>query len=126
MDQHKPLFEQIAEQIEQSIIDGSLAAGDKAPSTNELAAFYGINPATAAKGINLLVERGILFKQRGIGMFVASGAYEELLKARRAAFAENYLKPLLSEADRLGISITEITKLAAAITQEGNQNEHGH
>lgn len=126
MDQNKPLFEQIAEQIEQSIIDGSLLPEGKAPSTNELASFHHINPATAAKGINLLVERGILYKQRGIGMFVAPEARKKLLKERREAFAANYLKPLLNEAKRLEISLDELIGLAEAINQEGTQNEHRH
>ena len=74
MDEGRPIFQQIAEQIENSIIDGSLAEEAQVPSTNELAAFHRINPATAAKGINQLVDDGILYKRRGIGMFVSPGA----------------------------------------------------
>lgn len=69
-----PLFVQIAEQIADDIAESSLAEGDRAPSTNELAAFYRINPATAAKGINMLIDDGLLTKRRGLGMFVADGA----------------------------------------------------
>ena len=74
IDDGRPLFVQIAEQIEGSIIDGSLAEEAQVPSTNELAAFHRINPATAAKGVNQLVADGILYKRRGIGMFVHRGA----------------------------------------------------
>ena len=74
IDEGRPLFVQIAESVEDSIVDGSLGDDDRAPSTNELAAFYRINPATAAKGVNMLVDKGILVKRRGIGMFVAPGA----------------------------------------------------
>ncbi|MGN0124013.1 MAG: GntR family transcriptional regulator, partial [Rhodococcus sp. (in: high G+C Gram-positive bacteria)] len=73
-DEGKPLFQQIAELIENSIVDGSLAEESQVPSTNELAAFHRINPATAAKGLNALVADGILYKKRGIGMFVTTGA----------------------------------------------------
>ena len=78
LDEGTPLFVQIAEQLADDIVDGVLAEGARAPSTNELAAFYRINPATAAKGINVLVEDAVLEKRRGIGMFVAPGAQGQL------------------------------------------------
>jgi DNA-binding transcriptional regulator YhcF (GntR family) len=70
LDTDRPIFQQIAEQIEDDIINGMVQEGERIPSTNEFAAHYQINPATAAKGINQLVEKGILFKKRGIVMFV--------------------------------------------------------
>jgi DNA-binding transcriptional regulator YhcF (GntR family) len=73
------------------------------PSTNEFAAFHRINPATAAKGINLLVDDGILEKRRGIGMFVVPGARDRLIQLRRKEFARQYLDPLLIEASHIGI-----------------------
>ncbi len=111
IDEGRALFLQIAEQIEDSIVDGSLPEETQAPSTNELAAFYRINPATAAKGVNMLVESGTLYKRRGIGMFVAAGAREALLARRRATFAESYLRPMLAEAARLGLAIEDVTAL---------------
>src|ERR1700748_1695865 len=74
LDEGTPLFTQIADRLAAEIADGGLAEGERVPSTNELAAFYRINPATAAKGINLLADTGLLEKRRGIGMFVADGA----------------------------------------------------
>ena len=110
-DDGRPLFLQIAEQIENSIVDGSLAADTQVPSTNELAAFHRINPATAAKGINQLVADGILYKRRGIGMFVATDARAQLLERRRGDFTRQYLAPLMAEAVKLGIAAEEIKKL---------------
>ena len=78
IDDSKPIFMQIAELIENDIISGVLAEEAQVPSTNEFAAFYRINPATAAKGINRLVEDGLLYKKRGIGMFVTEGAPQRL------------------------------------------------
>ena len=72
--QEKSIYIQIAEMIERDILRDILLEEEKAPSTNELAKLYAINPATAAKGINILVDRGILYKKRGIGMFVVKGA----------------------------------------------------
>lgn len=111
IEEGKPLFLQIAEQVEDSIVDGSLAEEGQAPSTNELAAFYRINPATAAKGVNMLVEKGVLYKRRGIGMFVASGAREQLLTERRGVFADRFVDPLLVEAQKLGLSADDLAAL---------------
>ncbi len=81
------------------------------PSTNELAAFHRINPATAAKGVNRLVADGVLYKRRGIGMFVATGARTLLLDRRREEFARRYLAPLLAEARKLGIDAEQVKKM---------------
>ena len=116
MGEGRALFLQIAEQVEDSIVDGSLAEEAQAPSTNELAAFYRINPATAAKGVNMLVESGVLYKRRGIGMFVATGAREALLARRRAAFAESFVRPLLIEAARLGLGAEDVAALIRSHT----------
>ena len=74
LDDGAPIFSQVAERLAGDIAEGTLAEGDRVPSTNELAAFYRINPATAAKGINMLIDQGLLEKRRGIGMFVSAGA----------------------------------------------------
>ena len=111
LDEGTPLFVQIAEQLADDIVDGGLAEGARVPSTNELATFYRINPATAAKGINLLVDDGVLEKRRGIGMFVAAGAQEQLRAGRRKRFAEQYVDPMLAEANRLGIDTDTLVSL---------------
>ena len=111
LDEGTPLFGQVAERLAAEIADGGLAEGERVPSTNELAAYYRINPATAAKGINLLTDDGLLEKRRGIGMFVAAGARRRLLAQRREQFAERYVRPLLTEATRLGIDRGELFTL---------------
>jgi DNA-binding transcriptional regulator YhcF (GntR family) len=111
LDEGTPLFVQIAGQLADDIVDGQLAEGARVPSTNELAAFYRINPATAAKGINMLVDDGVLEKRRGIGMFVAAGAREQLMAMRRKLFAEQYVDPMVAEANRLGIDSDTLMSL---------------
>jgi DNA-binding transcriptional regulator YhcF (GntR family) len=113
-----PLFRQIALQLEDAIVDGSLAEESQAPSSNELATFHRINPATAAKGLNQLAADGVLYKRRGVGMFVASGAREQLLKRRRSEFADQYVVPLLAEARTLGITVAE---LGAMLTERADR-----
>ncbi|WP_167052078.1 GntR family transcriptional regulator [Salinibacterium sp. ZJ77] len=117
MDDSRPLFLQVAERIENDIISGALAEEAQVPSTNEWAAFLRINPATAGKGVNLLVDQGVLYKRRGIGMFVAEGARERLIAARREAFREQYLAPLLAEAQKLGITPAQV----ALLIHEGSE-----
>jgi len=118
LDEGGPLFAQVAERLAGEIADGGLAEGARVPSTNELAAFYRINPATAAKGINVLADDGLLEKRRGIGMFVTAGARQRLLARRRAEFTERYVSPLLIEATRLGIDSAELIALIREASDE--------
>lgn len=118
MDETRPIFLQIAEQIENQIIDGSLAEDAQIPSTNELAVFHRINPATALKGVNMLVDEGIVEKRRGIGMFVTAGARSRLIDRRRAEFAADYVRPLIAEAAKLGIDTAALTDMLRAQTDE--------
>ena len=118
LDEGGPLFAQVAERLAGEIADGGLAEGARVPSTNELAAFYRINPATAAKGIKVLADDGLLEKRRGIGMFVATGARQRLLARRRAEFTERYMEPLLTEATRLGIDSDELIALIKDTSSE--------
>lgn len=111
LDDGRPIFLQIAQSVEDSIIDGTLGAECQAPSTNELAAFHRINPATAGKGLALLVDKGVLYKRRGIGMFVAPGARAALLADRRTTFAELFVDPLLAEARKLGLGPHDLVDL---------------
>src|SRR5690554_7700375 len=104
----KPIYVQVREQIEDQIINKQLNPNDQAPSTNQLVNFYKINHVTVSKGINQLVEEGILYKKRGIGMFVAEGAREKLLEKRRKLFVEDYIVTLVQEANKLEISTEEI------------------
>jgi len=118
LDEGGPLFAQVADRLAGEIADGGLAEGARVPSSNELAAFYRINPATAAKGINVLADDGLLEKQRGIGMFVATGARQRLLARRRAEFTERYVQPLLTEATRLGMDTDELIAMIKDTSSE--------
>jgi GntR family transcriptional regulator len=111
LDDGTPIFSQIAELLAGDIAEGTLAEGDRVPSTNELAAFYRINPATAAKGINVLTENGLVEKRRGIGMFVAANARARILDDRRKRFAERYVGPMVAEAIRLRIDTETLTAM---------------
>ncbi len=113
MDDSRPIFVQIAELIENDVVSGALPEESQVPSTNEFAAFHRINPATAGKGVNLLVDKGVLYKKRGIGMFVAQGARDRLIADRRSQFQTEYVRPLVAEAEKLGITGEQLVQMIA-------------
>ncbi|WP_084242746.1 GntR family transcriptional regulator [Planomicrobium okeanokoites] len=119
-DSNKPIFLQVRESIEDQIVNDQLKEGEQAPSTNQLVDFYKINHATVSKGVNQLVEEGILFKKRGIGMFVAEGAKATLIKKRKKSFVDNYVKGLVLEAEKLGITEEEIITLIKTTKGSGD------
>ena len=107
----RPIFQQIAEQLEEAILSGAYPEESQVPSITEYSVQYRINPATALKGINLLVDAGLLYKKRGVGMFVASGAREKLRQSRR----------VVREARNLGLTDQELLELL-----ERGMKEDGH
>ena len=109
--QEKSIYLQISEMIENDILRDVLLEEERVPSTNELARIYTINPATAAKGVNILVDSGVLYKKRGIGMFVSVGAKEIIRKKRKSEFYDNYVRKLLQESAALGISREELLEM---------------
>lgn len=119
MDEGRPIFVQLAEQIENDILSGALPEESQVPSTNEFAAFHRINPATAGKGVNLLVDAGILYKKRGIGMFVATGSRDRIVTQRRERFETDYVRPLLAEAAKLGMTQDDVAALITTTITEG-------
>ena len=113
------LYQQIAQTIEDDILRGVYQEEEQVPSTNELARAYHINPATAAKGLNLLTAEGILYKRRGLGMFVSPGAEEAVRQKRRAAFYDGYVRPLVKEGASLGLTGEELLAMVKQASQEG-------
>ncbi|HLR67507.1 GntR family transcriptional regulator [Virgibacillus alimentarius] len=111
LDEDKPIFIQIKEQLEDSIINEAVKKNERIPSTNEFAKYYKINPATAAKGINELVNKEVLIKKRGVGMFVTEDAKSILIEERKQTFKENYVHPLISEARKLHIDAGDIMQM---------------
>ncbi|MCI1901129.1 MAG: GntR family transcriptional regulator [Bifidobacteriaceae bacterium] len=100
----RPLFQQVAGQIEDLILTGAVPEGEQVPSTTEISTTYKINPATVLKGMNLLVSKGYLEKRRGIGMFVTPGTHRKLVNERRATLLHDEVSALVTEARNLGIS----------------------
>ncbi len=121
--QEKSIYIQIKEMIENDILRDILLEEERVPSTNELAKLYAINPATAAKGVNLLVDEGILYKKRGIGMFVATGAKRQIVEKRKRDFYDDYVRSLLAEAGSLGITKKELIAMILESQDGGIENE---
>jgi DNA-binding transcriptional regulator YhcF (GntR family) len=117
--EEKPIYLQIAEKIEDAILSGAFSIESQIPSTTEISVSYKINPATALKGINLLVDGGIVYKKRGLGMFVCPDAKEIISNKRKNEFFERFVLSLLDEAKKLDMSIDEII----AMIERGYDNE---
>ena len=111
LSKEKSIYIQISEMIENDILRDILLEEEKVPSTNDLAKIYTINPATAAKGVNILVDSGVLYKKRGIGMFVSAGAKKLIMKRRKAEFYENYVRAIVEEAKNLGMTKEDLIKM---------------
>jgi len=107
----RPIFQQIAQQMEDGILSGAFPEETQIPSTTEISVNYKINPATALKGINILVDSGIVYKKRGLGMFVSEGAVTTLRGKRKEEFFENYITKLAGEARKLGLTQGEIVSM---------------
>ena len=118
LNDHEPIFIQISKAIEDEILCDSIKEGMQVPSTTELSKFYKINPATVLKCVNILVDKEILFKKRGIGMFVSKGAKEIIKNGRKENFKEVYLKDLISEAKKLGITKEELLDMISDFKEE--------
>jgi len=112
------IYLQIAQMVENDILRGVYQAGEQVPSTNALARQLNINPATAAKGLNLLAADGILYKKRGLGMFVAEGAHRAIREKRRAAFYDGYVRPLARESRSLGLDREELLDMVEKAVSE--------
>lgn len=114
----KPIYRQIAERLERDVLTGELQAHDQVMSTNEYASFYRINPATAGKAFQELVDRGVLYKKRGIGMFVTAEASELLQKEHRKRFVDAVLVPLIAEARAIGLGVEEVVEAIRQVAKE--------
>ncbi len=107
----RPIFIQIAEYIEDGILSGAFPEDTQIPSTTEISVWNKINPATALKGINILVDEGIVYKKRGVGMFVTAGVSEAIRSKRKKQFYESYIQKVVVEAMKLGLSREEVVAM---------------
>ena len=106
-----PLYKQIASQLEEMIFTGGFDEGSQVPSTTQLSQQLHINPATVLKGMNILVDAGLIEKHRGRGMFVRKEARQKIMEERKESFYKDYVKTLLVEAHKLGINKQHLVEL---------------
>jgi len=107
----EPIFNQIAQLIKDQILDGTYSVEEQVPSTNDLSKLLQINPATARKGLGLLVDAGILYKKRGIGMFVCENAPLIIRDEKHTHFQSDYFQRMIHEAKKIGLSKKELIKM---------------
>ncbi|MBL8596921.1 MAG: GntR family transcriptional regulator [Devosia sp.] len=116
-----PIYRQIADRIKADVASGALGPDEQVMSTNQYASFYGINPATAQKAFQTLVDEGVLYKRRGLGMYVSPGAREALIAEKRTRYFDAVLGPALDEAMAIGISADELRSFFDARTKRQDQ-----
>lgn len=119
-DQSGPLYQQLADQLEEMIFTGLYQEGEQVPSTTQLSQELHINPATVLKGMNQLVDRQLLEKKRGLGMFVAAGAQEKIMEIRKEDFYHDYVQSLVAEARKLNINEEHLMTLIKRGYRNGN------
>ena len=116
-----PIYVRIVEGVKDAILSGDLKEDEKILSTTYFSKTYNINIATVNKAINILVDEGLLYKKRGIGMFVKNGAVAQLIKERRLVFKERYIKATLIEAKRLNYTSEELQQIVKEAYEEMNK-----
>lgn len=125
LDDQTPIYRQIADEIRRDVVAGVIGPDERVMSTNQYASFHRINPATVAKAFAQLVDEGVLYKRRGLGMYVVPDARERLRAAGRAEFASRVVTPMLAAADRLGISVDEVVDAVRAVAvSRQEQSDH--
>lgn len=120
-DRSKPIYVQIAEWLENEILEGALSADEKVYSQYQLAEMFNINPATAGKGITLLLEKELVYQRRGLGTFVREHARAKLLAERTEFILEKKIKNLLKEAERLQINYDQLLQLIEKAHRQGGE-----
>ena len=113
-----PIYVRIVEGLKEGILNGDIKEEEQLPSTTYISSQYDINIATVNKAINILVDEGLAYKKRGIGMFVKKGAVKQLIKERRETFKERYIKATIIEARRIHVTPEEIQEMVKEISEE--------
>ena len=116
-----PIYVRIVEGVKEALLNGQLKEEGQIPSTTYLSKEYKINIATVNKAINILVDEGLVYKKRGIGMFVKKGALTDLIKERRKTFKDRYVKATLIEAKRLNYSVEELQNIVKEAYEEAEK-----
>ncbi|MFC0477599.1 GntR family transcriptional regulator [Robertmurraya beringensis] len=119
----KPIYVQIAEYLEGEILRDSIRPDEKIYSQYQLAEMFNINPATAAKGLNLLADEDILYKRRGLGMFVAAGAKKIILTKRTNTKLKELIEETVREAFQLGVSKEELMGMIQKVIEQKEGKE---
>ncbi|WP_254450397.1 GntR family transcriptional regulator [Cohnella herbarum] len=117
-DDKQPIFRQVADIIEDDILNGTFRVDEQILSVAQFSQLFQINPATVVKGIALLVNEGILYKKRGLGMYVSTDAKQKIQTQRRDRFHKELLTELLNEADKLKLTTQEIVDMIKQLRKE--------
>ena len=121
-DDGSPIYRQIADRVRADVLSGALGADEQVMSTTQFAAHFRINPATAAKAFQQLVDEGVLYKRRGVGMFVSGDARDRLRVEHRNRFFEDVVDPMVAEAIAIGVPLTDVIAHIRALAPSTEQS----
>lgn len=113
-----PIYIQVAELIQNMILEGSIGEEEQIPSTTQLSQYHQLNPATVRKGFNILTDSDLIYKKRGLGMFVKEGATEMIREKRKQSFLKEFITPMLVEGKKIGMEANDIIKLIELSKEE--------
>ena len=102
-DESQPIYRQLRDRVVAMVLEGALKEGEPLPSVRQVAAEYRLNPLTVLKAYQQLADEGLVEKRRGLGMFVAPGARNALMKDERSRFLEQEWPRVHATIQRLGL-----------------------
>ena len=109
--QHKPIYLQIVEQIEDKILSGALKADERIDSVREMATALGVNPNTVMRSYEFLERGEVIYNKRGVGFFISTEAREKIKFSRKKNFLENEIPTLFAKMNLLEVDIVEVVNL---------------
>ena len=112
----RPVYVQLIEQLELTLVTGEFPPGSRIPPVRELAADAGVNPNTMQRALQELESRGLLQAQRTAGRTVTAG--DAALQALRHRRAKTLAGEFLYQMQALGLNETEIETLLRETAQQ--------
>ena len=123
LSENRPIYTQLKEYLEAEILCGRFSAGEQIPSTNEIASFFAVNPVTVLKSVGLLADERIVYKKRGVGMFVCPDARQRLQERCRESFAAENVLPMVGKARSLGFTREDLQKIIDEAWNDEAEND---
>lgn len=118
----EPIYLQLRDRLVELILDGDLQEGEPLPSVRQIASEQRINPITVSRAFQIMVDEGLVEKRRGLGMYVVTGAKQQLIEIERQQFLAEEWPAILRRVARLGLAVDELP--GRKTTGAGENTQH--